>query len=119
MAEDRSLDARVLDTVKHNISRARSKTMTFEEPEPEDGWTAYNSYVLNNLNMPEKIDKKKSEGGGENTVEISFEVNKFGDPVKIKVEKSLCDKCDKEAIRLIKEGPKWKRKGKKGKTHHR
>ncbi|MFI5131174.1 MAG: carboxypeptidase-like regulatory domain-containing protein [Chitinophagales bacterium] len=115
MEEDRSLDARVLDTVKHNISRARSKTMTFEEPEPEDGWTAYNSYVLNNLNMPEKIDKKKSEGGGENTVEISFEVNQFGDPVKIKVEKSLCDRCDKEAVRLIKEGPKWKRKGKKGK----
>jgi len=115
MQEDRSLDARVLDTVKHNISRARGKTMTFEEPEPEDGWPAYNSYVLNNLNMPEKIDMKKSDETGDNTVEVSFEVSKNGDPVNIKVEKSLCDKCDKEAVRLIKDGPKWKRMGKKGK----
>jgi TonB family protein len=48
-------------------------------------------------------------------VEVSFEVNKLGDPINIRIEKSLCDKCDKEAIRLIKEGPKWKRKAKKGK----
>ena len=115
MQEDKSLNARVLDTVKRNISRARNNTMTFEEPEPEDGWPAYQSYVLNNLNMPEKIDMKKSGETADNTVEVSFEVNKNGDPVNIKIEKSLCDKCDKEAIRLIKDGPKWKRKAKKGK----
>jgi len=116
MQEDRSLEAKVLDTVKHNISLSRAKRMTFEEPaEPEDGWPAYNSYVLNNLNLPDKMELRKQGQVGENTVEVSFEVSKTGDPVNIKVEKSLCDKCDKEAIRLIKDGPKWKRKGKKGK----
>jgi hypothetical protein len=31
------------------------------------------------------------------------------------VVKSLCNKCDEEAIRLLKEGPKWKKKkNKKG-----
>ena len=31
--------------------------------------------------------------------------------------KSLCSKCDKEAVRLVKEGPKWKRiASKKGRT---
>ena len=33
-----------------------------------------------------------------------------------RVEKSLCDKCDKEAIRLVKEGPKWKRNARNGRT---
>jgi TonB family protein len=116
MLDDKSLDARVLDTVKHNLSLSRRKTLTFEEPaEPEDGWPAYNNYVLNNLNMPEKPDMKKQANDDGNTVEISFEVGKNGEPVNIKIEKSLCEKCDKEAIRLIKDGPKWKRKGKKGK----
>ncbi|HZI54947.1 MAG TPA: TonB family protein, partial [Chitinophagaceae bacterium] len=50
------------------------------------------------------------------TVELSFEVDKNGVPYNIKVKKSLCETCDKEAIRLIKEGPKWKRKVKKGKA---
>jgi TonB family protein len=115
MQEDRSLNTMILDTVKRNLSRARNNTMTFEEPEPEDGWGAYGAYVVNNLNIPETFDIKKGSETAENTVELSFEVNKNGDPVNIKVEKSLCDKCDKEAIRLIKEGPKWKRKAKKGK----
>jgi hypothetical protein len=35
-------------------------------------------------------------------------------PVNIKVLKSLCERCDQEAIRLVKEGPRWKRK--KGRT---
>ncbi|MBL7743623.1 MAG: carboxypeptidase-like regulatory domain-containing protein, partial [Chitinophagaceae bacterium] len=114
MQEDRSLNARILDTVKRNFAvRSREGNMTFEEPEPADGWTSYGSYLANNLNVPESFDTKKNID--QNVVELSFEVNKFGDPVNIRVEKSLCDKCDKEAIRLVKEGPKWKRKAKKGK----
>ena len=115
MQEDRSLNASVLDTAKRNISRARNTTMTLEEPEPEDGWHAYSSYVLNNLNIPATFDMKKSGETADNTVEVSFEVNKNGEPINIKIEKSLCDRCDIEAIRLIKDGPKWKRKAKKGK----
>jgi hypothetical protein len=44
-------------------------------------------------------------------------VNDVGEPVNIKVEKSLCAQCDDEAIRLLKQGPKWKKKkNKKGKV---
>lgn len=114
LQEDRSLTAKILDTVKRNYARARDGNLTLEEPEPEDGWNSYDSYLANNLNVPESFDVKKNQGGGD-MVELSFEVNRNGDPINIKVEKSLCEKCDKEAIRLIKEGPKWKRKSKKGK----
>jgi hypothetical protein len=114
MMEDRSVTARVLDTVKRNYARVRDGNLTLEEPEPEDGWASYDTYLANNLNVPENFDVRKSELG--DAVELSFEVNKDGQPVNIKVIKSLCTKCDQEAIRLIKQGPKWKRKSKKGKT---
>jgi TonB family protein len=113
MQDDRSLAEVVVNNKKVNSNRSRDANMKFEEPEPADGWESYDTYIANNLNIPEKIEAKKPGGSGE--VEISFEVNKDGEPINIRVEKSLCDKCDKEAIRLIKEGPKWKRKAKKGK----
>ena len=89
--------------------------MKLEEPEPADGWDNYDTYLANNLEIPDELKTKPASGGTE--VEVSFEVNKNGEPVNIKVEKSLCGKCDKEAIRLVKEGPKWRRNAnKKGRT---
>jgi hypothetical protein len=100
---------------KVNYEKRRYGNMKLEgEPEPEDGWDNYDSYLSNNLNIPDEAMRGKPNSGG--SVEVSFEVNKFGEPVKFVIEKSLCDKCDQEAIRLIKEGPKWKRKAKKGRT---
>lgn len=112
LKDDRSLTEVIVSRKKINSSRSRDANMKFEEPEPADGWEYYDTYLANNLNIPETFETKPT-GGSE--VEVSFEVNKVGEPVNIKVEKSLCDKCDKEAIRLVKEGPKWKRKAKKGK----
>ena len=113
LQEDKSLSAKILDTVKRNY-RTRDGNLAFEEPEPADGWASYDSYLANNQNeVPEAFDSKRNSGS--DAVELSFEVNKNGEPVNIRVEKSLCDKCDKEAIRLVREGPKWKRKAKKGK----
>ena len=113
MEEDRSLSARVLDTVKRNTNRLRNSNMVLEEPEPVDGWNNYDLYLVNNLKVPEAFRTRQTSGG---EVELSFEVDKNGEPINITVKKSLCESCDKEAIRLIKEGPKWKRKIKKGKA---
>lgn len=110
LKDDRSLTEVVLSNKKIN-TRLRDGNMVLEEPEPADGWSNYDTYLANNLNIPETYNKQS--GGGE--VELSFEVNQLGEPVNIKVVRSLCEVCDKEAIRLLKEGPKWKRKAKKGK----
>ncbi|HET6767175.1 MAG TPA: carboxypeptidase-like regulatory domain-containing protein [Chitinophagaceae bacterium] len=86
---------------------------TADLDEPEVGWGHYNTYVANNMQIPDKITKKSTLGN----VELSFEIDKTGHPVNIRVTKSSqCKECDEEAIRLLKEGPKWKRKGKKSKT---
>ena len=115
MQDDNSLSEVVISNKKPNVAaRSKEANKTLEEPEPADGWDNYDTYLVNNLNAPEEI-KTKQNGGGE--VQVSFAVDKNGEPTSIKVEKSLCDKCDKEAIRLIKEGPKWKRNAvKKGRT---
>jgi hypothetical protein len=112
LQEDQSIHAIVMSTKKPNAGRSRSSQMVLTEPEPDDGWEKYDNYLVNNMKIPEE--KEILEKGGE--VEVSFDVNSKGDPVNIKVTKSLCKECDEEAVRLIKEGPKWKRKNKKEKA---
>ncbi len=115
LKEDRSsLSEIVISNKKSNSYRARNNTMMLEEPEPADGWSNYDIYLANNLKIPESLKDKQTGTSGE--VYLSFDVTKEGLPVNIKVKKSLCESCDKEAIRLIREGPKWKRKTKKGKA---
>ncbi len=116
MKEDKSLNEVVISTRKPNAStRAANANMKLEgEPEPEDGWENYDSYLANNLNVPDEYkDGRKKEP---DQVKVSFEVNELGEPVNIRVEKSLCSRCDQEAIRLVKEGPKWKSRTRKGRT---
>ncbi|MEK7226552.1 MAG: carboxypeptidase-like regulatory domain-containing protein, partial [Bacteroidota bacterium] len=88
----RSLSEVVINNQKPNAaarSREANNTMKLEEPEPADGWDNYDAYLANNLNEPEEIKTKQNNGG---QVQVSFEVNKDGEPVNIKVEKSLCAK---------------------------
>ena len=111
LQDDNATVDKIISYQKPDTSRSRNGTMKLEEPEPADGWTNYDTYLANNINVPDdlKVNQKKGR------VEVSFEVNQNGEPVNIKVEKSLCQKCDEEAIRLVKQGPKWKKKNKKSK----
>lgn len=114
MSEDRNSLAEVVISRngRPDSIRSRGNSMVLEEPEPVDGWNNYDTYLANNLNVPESYrSTRQSSTGGK--VEVSFEVDGQGEPINIRVEKSLCEACDKEAIRLIKDGPKFKRKAKK------
>lgn len=111
MQEDRTAPDKVLSFQKRDTNRLRGANVTFEEPEPADGWNNYGTYLANNIKVPEDVNMKHDIG----QVQVSFEVDANGEPVNIKVEKSLCPKCDEEAVRLIREGPKWKKKNRKAK----
>lgn len=111
--DQRSVNAYVISNQKPNTMARAQNNMKLEEPEPADGWENYDTYIANNLNIPEEY---KNKPAADASVQLSFEVDKNGEPVNIRVEKSLCEKCDKEAIRLIKEGPKWKKNIRKGRT---
>jgi len=113
MQEDKSIDAIVMSNKKPNTSRSRTADMVLTEPEPNDGWEKYDDYLANNLKPPEAREDIQKKGG---EVELSFDINNNGEPVNIRVTKSLCKECDEEAIRLVKEGPKWKKKKRKDKA---
>jgi CarboxypepD_reg-like domain/Gram-negative bacterial TonB protein C-terminal len=118
LQDDRkSLSEVVVSNQKPNAAaRSRESNVKIEESEPTDGWDNYDAYLANNLNVPEDI-KTKQAANTTGSVQLSFEVDKNGEPTRIRIEKSLCNTCDKEAIRLVKEGPKWKRAAsKKGRT---
>ncbi len=100
-------------STSNSIRRPRLLKDTIINVEPADGWDNYNTYVNNNLEIPEEVTNKNLHG----EVEVSFEVEKNGAISNIKVDKSLCNDCDEAAKRLIEQGPQWKVKsGKKGKA---
>ncbi len=74
------------------------------EPEPVDGWRSYRKYLKKNLRLPAESECKDTTG----TVVVSFFIDLNGRPTGITVTQELCPDADKEAIRLINEGPAWK-----------
>lgn len=71
--------------------------------EPADGWGNYDIYLLNNERItPQGYNALKG------SVELSFVVNQYGNLSAFHIIRSSCPACEKEAIRLLKEGPKWK-----------
>lgn len=110
LKEDNDARQQVLANNRKVVSSMSRKDSAVLE-EPEVGWENYNTYVANNIKIPDNIRNKNSS-----EVELSFDIDKTGQPVNIKVTRSSqCKECDEEAIRLLKEGPKWKRKGRKSK----
>lgn len=96
---------------KRKLPPRAKRISVLDTLKPENGWEAFDDYIAENIQPPEELDEK-SDAARE--VELSFSVDKKGNPRNITVTKPLCDKCDEEAIRLLKKGPKWK--GKKGKV---
>ncbi|CAG9903300.1 Putative outer membrane protein, probably involved in nutrient binding [Bacteroides ovatus] len=72
-------------------------------PQPVIGKRKYQKYLKENLVRP--TDEKCAQVKGK--VVLTFLVNKERRPFYIKVKESLCESSDKEAIRLIQEGPDW------------
>lgn len=92
-------------TQKKDKKQSAKNTDTEEEiaAEPVDGWGNYDIYLLNNERVTAQGIKTLT-----GLVELSFVVNQYGHLTDFNILKSTCTACEKEAIRLIKEGPKWK-----------
>ena len=99
-------------TKKKAVANVYRPQVVIDTLEPEEGYDSFDDYVADNFNVPEEFKTKTNSG----EVQLSFDVDRNGQPTNITVVKSVCQKCDDEAIRLLKEGPKWKKKkDKKGK----
>jgi TonB family protein len=109
LQDDKAAPDKILSSRQAVGNPSPMANVKVEVPEPTDGWTNYNTYLANNINVPDDVRRKGDRG----QVQLSFDVNQNGEPVDIKVEKSLCQRCDEEAVRLVKQGPKWRNKSKK------
>ena len=88
------------------IAMNESDRQTLDEvvaPKPVMGMKQYKKYLKKNLIHPTDEACAKVKG----KVVLTFRVNKEGRPYFIRVKESLCKSLDKEAIRLILEGPDW------------
>jgi outer membrane biosynthesis protein TonB len=98
---------------KKRMEKENADTADEVVAQPADGWSKFNLYVYNNQREPEEeitVSKQKKS----REVQLAFDVNPDGTITNIKVEKSNCKVCNDEAIRLLKDGPRWKSKtGKK------
>ncbi len=72
------------------------------EAEPSVGWNEYNAYLSKNKRVSN--DNKNTHGD----VVVTFDVYEKGKMRNFRIEKSLDDDLDEEAIRLVKEGPAWR-----------
>lgn len=81
-----------------------------EKPEPLVGLEAYNRYLQQEIRHPDVWPCVGKKG----KVLIEFSVDKNGSPYDIVVEYGLCGASDDEAVRLVKEGPKWTPSNRRG-----
>lgn len=70
---------------------------------PEIGNKEFNQYIKESLVYPKQAENQKIKG----RVTVEFVVNSDGSLSNFFIKKGLGAGCDEEAIRLIKEGPKW------------
>ncbi len=89
-----------------------SELNTYQSASPNSGTSAYKKYLQKNIRYPKAALDRKIEG----KVKIIFYVEPNGSLTNFEVKKSLGYGCDEEAIRLIKEGPKWSAAERDGST---
>lgn len=70
---------------------------------PENGFQSLNRYFRENIRYPQE----HSESGIQGRVTVIFYIETDGRITRLQIEGSLGEAFDKEAIRLIREGPNW------------
>ena len=90
-------------TTTGNVVTVKEQAKKEITPQPVIGKRSYQKYLKENLVRPTDDNCKDIKG----EVVLSFFVDEEGKPQNITVIHGLCEFADKEAIRLVKEGPKW------------
>lgn len=91
----------------------KQEKVAYQAPVPGEGFESYQKYLVEHVRYP------VSAGGIKGTVKVAFTVKSDGRLKDFKVINKLQSDCDKEAIRVIKEGPAWipASDGRSGRVH--
>ncbi len=88
-----------------------------EEPEFPGGMEALYRYLASNINYPQAAKNERIQG----KVYVSFVIEKDGSVSNIKVLRDIGGGCGEEAVRVVKQMPKWKpgrQRGKRVRTQY-
>lgn len=91
-------------------SEDEESTTGYAPAKPVSGNKAYKKYLEDNLQYPDAAKENQIDG----TVILELSISTFGEIDQVDIKKSLGYGCDQEAIRLVKEGPKWEAAEKDG-----
>lgn len=93
--------------IKPKVSVTSPNEVMFEgviaDAKPEFGWEAFEVYLKENTKLPPRARQYNVKG----RVIVSFIVNEKSELSDFTIIRSLGFGCDEEAIRIIKNGPKW------------
>lgn len=89
--------------VKKTTNIPGSEEMITLAPKPVNGFVDFFDYLANNTVYPKGVKAR----GIEREVEIRFYIDENGTPTELKVSNPDDFGFDKEAIRLLENGPKW------------
>lgn len=109
ITESISVSKKATKAKSQNASIDSTSLTKVDEAMPVGGWDKYQKYLIDNLRFPKAAKQKNIHG----EVVLSATLSMNGDILKVNTEKPLCPECDAEAIRLVKEGPKWEVKNNK------
>lgn len=99
---------RSADTTAKKIDALAGKVpgvQKIQQPSPRGGFDKFKNYIAKNLRYP----KTAQEAGIEGEVGVTFQILSNGKLTNFKIVKSLGYGLDEEAIRLLREGPRWER----------
>lgn len=91
------------DASKPEIRMRSETSISRSQPQPRGGLEKFKRYIEKNLRYP----KAAREAGIEGEVAVAFIILPNGKLTDFKIIKSLSYGLDEEAIRLLREGPRW------------
>ena len=87
-----------------NLSKDKTSVKRLNSsPEFIGGWEELTNYLNDNLEYPVLAKTQGLEG----KIVVEFSINEGGEIKDIELQNSITDDLDREAIRLVKQMPKW------------
>ena len=105
VAEKPVADTTIASVDVSETRMAKSSVSETSKPQPVNGIEAYMEYIQRSLKRPTDEECRNAKG----PVVVVFKIGQSGRPYNIRVTQGLCSSTNKEAIRLIINGPDWKK----------
>jgi len=107
VTEEQAIEQRIFEDLNIEVEEEEMAeeifTIVETQPEPEGGMKAFYEYIAHNLTYPVPARRNNIQG----RVYIEFVVEKDGSLTDVKILKGIGGGCDEEAIRIIKNAPRW------------